>query len=88
MRSKEPRVSGLSRGIAQILVARGDDVVDVPSTLAMKVRGLSTGRGRKTDPDDARAVALAALYHRVPVCLSSCAGGFICVLLVAAFFVG
>ncbi|MCD5422445.1 IS110 family transposase [Rhodococcus pyridinivorans] len=55
---------GLGRGIAQILVAHGDDVVDVPSTLAMKVRVLSTGGGRKTDPDDARAVALTALYHR------------------------
>ncbi|QTJ64497.1 IS110 family transposase [Rhodococcus sp. ZPP] len=54
---------GLGRGIAQILVARGEDVVDVPSTLAMKVRVLSTGGGRKTDPDDARAVALTALYH-------------------------
>lgn len=54
---------GLGRGMAQILVARGEDVVDVPSTLAMKVRVLSTGGGRKTDPDDARAVALTALYH-------------------------
>lgn len=55
---------GLGRGIVQILVARGEDVVDVPSTLAMKVRVLSTGGGRKTDPDDVRAVALTALYHR------------------------
>ena len=55
---------GLGRGIAQILVARGEDVVDVPSTLAMKVRVLSTGGGRKTDPDDARAIALTELYHR------------------------
>ncbi|OBF80864.1 transposase [Mycobacterium sp. 852002-51759_SCH5129042] len=54
---------GLGRGIAQILAARGEYVVDVPSTLAMKVRVLSTGGGRKTDPDDARAVALTALYH-------------------------
>jgi transposase len=30
----------------------------------MKIRVLSTGGGRKTDPDDARVVALAALYHR------------------------
>lgn len=54
---------GLGRGIAQILVARGEYGVDVPSTLAMKVRVLSTGGGRKTDPDDARAVALTAWYH-------------------------
>ena len=56
--------NGLGRGIAQALVAAGEDVVDVPSTLAMKVRLLSTGGGRKTDPDDAYAVALAALYHK------------------------
>ncbi|ANS32253.1 hypothetical protein R1CP_38775 (plasmid) [Rhodococcus opacus] len=31
----------------------------------MKVRVLSTGGGRETDPDDARAVALTALYHRL-----------------------
>jgi transposase len=56
--------NGLGRGIAQVLVAAGEDVVDVPSTLAMKVRVLSTGGGRKTDPDDAYAVALAALHHK------------------------
>ena len=36
----------------------------MPSTLAMKVRVLSTGGGRKTDPDDAYAVALCALHHK------------------------
>ena len=56
--------NGLGRGIAQALVAADEDVVDVPSTLAMKVRVLSTGGGRKTDPDDAYAVALSALYHK------------------------
>jgi hypothetical protein len=56
--------NGLGRGIAQVLVAAGEDVVDVPSTLAMKVRVLSTGGGRKTDPDDAYAVALSALHTR------------------------
>ena len=30
----------------------------------MKVRVLSTGGGRKTDPDDAHAVALCALHHK------------------------
>nr|WP_277524190.1 transposase [Arthrobacter sp. ES3-54] len=53
--------NGLGRGIAQILVACGDSVVDVPSTLAMKVRVLSTGGGRKSDPADAFAVANTAL---------------------------
>jgi transposase len=53
--------NGLGRGTAQILVARGESVVDVPSTLAMKVRVLSTGGGRKSDPADAFAVAVTAL---------------------------
>jgi hypothetical protein len=56
--------NGLGRGIAQVLVTADKDVVDVPSTLAMKVRVLSTGGGRKTDPDDAYAVALCALHHK------------------------
>lgn len=55
---------GLGREIAQVLVAGDEDVVDVPSTLAMKVRVLSTGGGRKTDPDDAYAVAISALHHK------------------------
>lgn len=54
---------GLGRGIAQILLAHGQTVVDVPSTLSMKVRVLNTGGGRKSDPADAQAVALAALHH-------------------------
>jgi transposase len=53
--------NGLGRGTAQILVAHGELVVDVPSTLAMKVRVLSTGGGRKSDPADAYAVAVTAL---------------------------
>ena len=53
--------NGLGRGTAQILVAHGEHVVDVPSTLAMKVRVLSTGGGRKSDPADAFAVAVTAL---------------------------
>ncbi|MFH5879354.1 IS110 family transposase [Arthrobacter sp. NA-172] len=53
--------NGLGRGTAQTLVAHGELVVDVPSTLAMKVRVLSTGGGRKSDPADAFAVALTGL---------------------------
>ena len=55
---------GLGRGIAQILLADSEHVVDVPSTLAVRVRVLGTGGGRKTDADDARAVALTALRHK------------------------
>ncbi|MBP1054592.1 hypothetical protein ACH49M_31970 [Rhodococcus qingshengii] len=54
----------MGRGIAQILLADAEHVVDVPSTLAMRVRVLDTGGGRKTDVDDARTVALTALRHK------------------------
>jgi transposase len=53
--------ASLGRRFAQILVASGESVVDVPSTLAMKVRVLSIGGGRKSDPADAFAVAVTAL---------------------------
>ena len=36
-------------------------VVDVPATLASRVRLLGTGRSDKNDPNDARSVAIAAL---------------------------
>lgn len=51
---------GLGHGLAQWLVARGERVLDVPAPLARQVRLLSTGGGRKSDPDDARSVARAA----------------------------
>jgi transposase len=35
-------------------------VVDVPAKLAARVRLLSTGHGRRSDPDDAGSVAAAA----------------------------
>lgn len=44
---------GLGRGIAQQLTAAGEHVLDVPATLAARVRLLSTGGGRKTDTHDA-----------------------------------
>ncbi|WP_307024907.1 hypothetical protein [Arthrobacter globiformis] len=53
--------NGLERRTAQILVADGESVVDGPSTLAMKVRVLSTGGGRMNYPADAFAVAVTAL---------------------------
>lgn len=54
--------SGLGYLLAQQLVAAGETVVDVPATLASRVRVLGTGQSTKTDPNDARSVALAALH--------------------------
>jgi transposase len=50
----------VGRSVAQQLVADGEQVVDVPAKLAARVRVLSVGHGRKTDPDDAVSVAVAA----------------------------
>jgi transposase len=54
---------GLGRGIAQQLTATGEHVLDVPATLAARVRLLSTGGGRKSDNHDAHAVAQVALHQ-------------------------
>jgi Transposase len=51
---------GLGRALAQRLVGDGERVVDVPAKLAARVRVLSVGHGRKSDPDDAVSVAEAA----------------------------
>jgi transposase len=51
---------GVGRPLAQWLVADAEPVVDVPAKLAARVRVLSTGHGRKTDPADAVSVAIAA----------------------------
>lgn len=51
---------GLGRHLAQWLVARDEDVVDVPSTATARVRELSRGSGRKTDVIDAAAAACVA----------------------------
>jgi transposase len=51
---------GVGRALAQRLVADAEPVVDVPAKLAARVRVLSVGHGRKTDPDDAVSVAVAA----------------------------
>jgi transposase len=53
---------GLGRPIAQQLVAAGEQVLDVPATLATRVRLLGTGGGRKSDTADAASVAHAALH--------------------------
>jgi hypothetical protein len=52
---------GLGYLLAQQLLAAGEHVVDIPATLAARVRLLGTGRSDKNDPNDARSVAIAAL---------------------------
>src|SRR5829696_7738959 len=56
--------SGLGRGIAQLLVAAGETVLDVPAKLAARTRLLGTSSARKSDLADACSVATAALHHR------------------------
>ncbi|HEV2823765.1 MAG TPA: IS110 family transposase [Actinomycetota bacterium] len=56
--------TGLGRGIAQLLVAAGEPVLDVPAKLAARARMLGTSSARKTDLADAASVATAALHHR------------------------
>jgi transposase len=56
---------GLGYLLAQQLVDAGEHVLDVPATLASRVRVLGTGKSDKNDPNDARSVADAAL--RSPV---------------------
>src|SRR3954454_18032605 len=51
---------GLGRHLASWLLARGEDVVDVPATATARVRQLSRGGGRKNDRIDAAAAACAA----------------------------
>ena len=53
--------AGLGFLLAQQLVGAGEDVVDVPPTLAARVRLLGSGRGSKNDPNDALSTAIAAL---------------------------
>ncbi len=53
--------SGIGRHVAQRLVADGETVLDVPAKLSARARVFATGQGRKTDPVDARSVAVVAL---------------------------
>jgi transposase len=55
---------GLGYLLAQQLVAAGEDVVDVPATLAARVRVLGSGKAQKNDPNDALSTAIAALRGR------------------------
>lgn len=52
---------GLGAPLAALLNADGVQVLDVPAKLAARVRMLSHGHGRKSDEDDARSVAVAAV---------------------------
>lgn len=47
-------VHGLGKLLSQQLLRRGEQVVDVPTTLSYRTRQLSGQSGRKTDAHDAR----------------------------------
>ena len=53
---------GMSYLLAQQLVGAGEHVVDVPATLASRVRVLGSGQSTQTDRNGARSVAIAALH--------------------------
>jgi transposase len=52
--------TGLGAALTARLATDGIDVVDVPAKLARRVRMLSTGHCRKSDPADALSVGIAA----------------------------
>ena len=52
---------GLGYLLSRQLARAGENVVDVPATLAARVRVLGSGRSNKNDPNDAVAVAVCAL---------------------------
>lgn len=52
---------GMGYLLAQQLVATGEHVLNVPATLASRIRLLGTGHSSKNDPNDALSVAVAAL---------------------------
>ena len=54
---------GMGYLVSQQLVAAGERVIDVPPMMASRVRLLGSGKSQKTDPNDARSVAIAALSH-------------------------
>jgi transposase len=51
---------GLGRHLSSWLLARGEQVIDVPTTATARVRQLSRGGGRKNDQIDAAAAASVA----------------------------
>lgn len=58
---------GLGRHLSQWLIARGEVVIDVPSTATARVRELSRGGRRKNDVIDAAAAACVAALQADPV---------------------
>ncbi len=52
--------TGLGRGVAQLLAAGGESVLDVPAKLAARARLLGSGSARKTDAMDAASVGAVA----------------------------
>ena len=54
---------GLGKLLAQQLVEAGEQVIDVPPTLAARVRLLGSTKAGKNDPNDALATAIAGLRH-------------------------
>ena len=54
---------GLGKLLAQQLVAQGEHVIDVPATLAARVRLLGSTKASKNDPNDALSTAIAGLRH-------------------------
>jgi len=52
---------GMGYLLSQQLVAAGEAVLEVPATLASRVRVLNTGQSTRTDLNDAYSVAVAAL---------------------------
>jgi transposase len=54
---------GLGKLLAQQLVAEGEHVIDVPPTLAARVRLLGSSKASKNDPNDALSTAVAGLRH-------------------------
>jgi hypothetical protein len=53
---------GVGYLLAQQLVAAGERVLDVPATLAARVRVLGSGRSNKTDANDGYSIAVAARH--------------------------
>lgn len=55
--------TGVGLLLAQQFARAGIDIVDVPPTLAARVRLLGSGRTAKTDRNDAHSIAVAAIRH-------------------------
>ena len=54
---------GLGKLLSQELVAAGEHVVDVPPTLAARVRLMGSQKAAKNDGNDALSTAIAGLRH-------------------------